>query len=209
MPNLNKPFGLRPKKYLNGAPWNGQANLYFVHPSNTNVIFVGDLVIYDTTNGGSGATTQFPGQPAIAKYVAGTARTRGVVVGFLPEPDFSQNADVSYARKYRLASTARWALVVDDPMVLFEVQEVNSGTPLTVAEIGLNVEITNSGATTGGNTSTGMSSMVIDNTNEATTATLPLRLVASVLAEDNDFGFAAQRWLVKLNTSELMTATGI
>lgn len=205
MANTNKPFGLRPAKYLNGSPWNGQANLYYCSATNATAIYVGDLVRYDTTNGGSLGTTKFPGQPAITRFAAADTNVRGVVVGFLPEPDFSQDPNASYARKYRVASTERWALVADDPAILFEIQEVNSGTALTVTEIGLNADV----VATAGSTTTGISAMVLDNTTEAATTTLPLKIVASVLKEDNEYGSIGQRWLVKMNTSDLLLAGGI
>lgn len=205
MANANKPFGLRVAKYLDGSPWNGQTNLYYTSATNTDTMYIGDLVKLDVTNGGSLGTTKFPGQPAIARFVAGNANCRGVVVGFLPEPDFSQDPNASYARKYRVASTERWALVADDEDILWEIQEVNSGTALTVTEIGLNADV----VATQGSTFTGISAMVLDNTTEAATTTLPLKIVASVLKEDNEYGSIGQRWLVKLNTIDLYNVAGI
>lgn len=210
--NAYRPSGLRPARYLDGSPWNGQAHMHVFHASNATAAFVGDMVQIDTTNGGSPAGYRFPGLCAVQRYAAGQTNLRGVVVGFLPEPDFSQSATASLGLRHRLASTARYALVVDDPSILFSVMEADAtgaaaGTPLTVTEIGLNAELQT--ANVAGNTLTGISGMTLNNASELATATLPVRIVEYAQAEDNVYGNDYGRWLVKLNTSDLYNATGL
>lgn len=204
-----RPFGLRPTQYLNGAPFNGQANMYFCSASDATTIYVGDLVRLDLTNGASGANDQFVGVPAITKYAAGDTHCRGVVVGFLPEPYFSMSATASLGLKYRVASTERWALVVDDPMVLHAVEEINTGTALAATDIGLNIDL----SVVAGDANIGISKSVLNNATEAVTATLPLKLVRLLQVEGNSYNTAtlanAPVWEVKLNTSDLMNTTGI
>ena len=204
-----RPIGLEPTQYLSGAKWNGQCQLYYTHPSNSDTIYINDLVTLDTSNRGSGTGTKFVGLPAIAKYAAGGTVVRGVVVGFLPQPFFTHSATASLGLKYRVASTARWALVVDDAGVLFEAEEINTGTLLTVAAIGKNIDV----SVVAGDSSIGISKTVLDNGTENTTATLPLKLYRLVQREGNDFGAAnptfGVRWEVKMNTNDLVSATGL
>jgi len=212
MANAYRPSGLRPARYLDGAPWNGAAHLHVFHASNATATFIGDLVQLDLTNGGSPAGYKFPGLAAVQRYAAGQTNCRGVVVGILPEPDFSQDPVASLGRRHRLASTARYVLVVDDPAVLFSAIEtaadgVSAGTSMVVTDIGNNVELQT--ANVAGSTLTGMSGMTLNNASKATTATLPLRLVEFAQAEDNVYGDTFGRWLVKLNTSDLYNTTGL
>src|SRR3990167_2498721 len=210
--NAYRPSGLRPAKYLDGAPWNGQTRLHVQHASNAVATFVGDLVQLDTTNGGSPAGYKFPGLPAVMRYAAAQANCRGVLVGFLPEPEFTHSATASLGVRHRAASTTRWALVVDDDRVLHSVMEADAtgaavGTALTVAAIGLNAELQTPNVSC--STLVGTSGMTLDNASEATTATLPCRIVEFVQAEDNVYGDGYGRWLVKLNTIDYHNTTGI
>ena len=59
MANANKPSGLSPVQYLNGAPLNGQARLYSVAYNYGTAIYIGDPVILSgtsDTNGVAGVT---------------------------------------------------------------------------------------------------------------------------------------------------------
>lgn len=210
----NKPFGLRPSRRIDGSPWNGQAQYHYCSSSNTDDMYIGDLVKFDTTNRGNTTSDNlgnFPyvGMPAIAKYAAAGTNTRGVIVGFLPEPFFSESPTASLGLKYRKGSTDRIALVCVDTDVLYEIQEAATGTALTVAAIGKNVDVT----VTAGTALAGLSKTVVDNGTEATTATLPLRLYGLKPSLGNDFGSASAPdvtvWEVLLNTSDLKNTTGL
>jgi len=200
--NTNKPSGLTPVQYLNGAPWNGQARLYSIAASYATALYIGDPVI-------SSGTADANGVPGIAIY-GGTGAIRGVIVGLgkyeglIANPS---NLDITY----RPASDpAVWyAMVVDDPNVLFEVQEHANGTALAATEIGLNT-ILQSG-TGNGYVSGWLLSSTTDAT-AATTATLAVRLMGLVrrLNPDgtwNSFGAYAKH-LIKINVHELGTGTG-
>jgi hypothetical protein len=189
--NINKVRGFRPVRYLSGANWSGKVSRYVT--DGATALFVGDLVKLTTTGTSDGLRT-------IAQAAASDA-VIGVVVGF--EPNF---ADLN-AAPYRLASTTRVAMVVDDPNVLFEAQEDGDTDPLEQADIGLNVNfVVGSGSTT-----TGLSGMQIDSDTHGTSATLPLKLMEVSQRVDNEFpsgGTAYTCWFVKINNHQLGSSTG-
>jgi len=203
MPNISRPSGLKAVRFISGASWSGEAELHYVSASDATAIYVGDLVQFDTTNRGSASTAQFPGLPAIKQYAAGQTNARGVVIGFLPEPEFNQNAFATLMRKYRVASTERYALVVVDPNVVFEIEEHASSTK-SVSDIGKNMDI----AVVAGNVNVGVSQSTLANAASATTATLPLRLYRYSQRIGNEIGQYA-KWDVLLNTSDLKNSTGL
>jgi len=44
MPNVSRINGFKPVKHVNGSPYNGQANIYFVPATDGTALFVGDPV---------------------------------------------------------------------------------------------------------------------------------------------------------------------
>ncbi len=194
MANTSRINGFRPVRYLSGAAWNGKVSKYVTVTGDSTAIFVGDLVKLSTTGDSEGFRTVV--QAAAADPVI------GVVVGV--EPDFSN----LNAAPYRVGSTRRVLMVVDDPNVLFEVQEDGDTDPLEMPDIGLNADvIVGSGSTT-----TGQSAMQLDSTTHATSATAVLKLMEVVQRADNEFpsgGTAYTRWLVKINNHQLASGTGV
>lgn len=190
MANSNAPFGLRPVRYLNGAPWNGQVNRYLLSSGNGTAMFIGDPV---TLAGDAGADGSYvngiptTGMPTLSIGLAG-AKILGVIVGFEPNPS-------ALDQTYRTASTNRVALVVDDPNVIFHIQEANSGTALTSAEVGLNADFV---AGTG-STVTGYSGYLLNNVGENTTLSLNLKLLRLAQIETNEAYAVAQIWEVLIN----------
>lgn len=190
MANVDRPNGLHPVKYLSGAPYNGAANMYLVPSANATATFVGDPVKPHTAGGTAGLTVNgidCEGMPAVVQAAANDVCI-GVIVGFLP--DFSNLSLV-----HRTASTNRIALVADDPNLVFEIQEVSGGTPLTSAEVGLNADF----VVGTGNTTTGASGVELSNSTEATTAGLNCRIIGLSKRPDNNYGEHA-KWLVTLNS---------
>jgi hypothetical protein len=188
MANVNAPFGLRPVRSANGQPYTGAVRIYSVPSSDGTAIFIGDAVKL------VGTSQIINGSPFadVAQAASGDVMV-GVVVGVLQ--------DTRDSLTYRAASTQRRLLVADDPDLLFEVQQSNSGTALTANDIGLNVNLT----VAAGSTATGYSGTVIDNTTEATTNTLDVKIVGMVDRPDNDIGSSvssgtlASRFLVRIN----------
>lgn len=199
MSNVSRPHGLRPDRFISGANWNGQFNLYYNSPSQAGNVFIGDLVQIDTTNRNSPANDPFAqGIPAIQPVTAaaGTARVRGVVVGFAPQPYFSQSATASLGLKYRVASTARYSYVVDDPSVVYEIEE--SGTATTNG-VNASFDITY----TAGNTISGISGVTLNAATRAVTQ-LPLRVIRNTQKVGYFIGLAAQNFDVIIGNGDLI-----
>jgi len=150
MANLDTPFGFKPVKNLNGSPWNGKVNVYYVPSTDATAIFKGDAV---KSAGSADATGKYP---TVTQATAGAA-VRGVVIGFGDNPNVMTNPD-NPMRAYRPASTAMYAFVVDDPQVIFEVQEDSDGAALAVAAVGLSTNF----VVGSGSTATGKSAMELD-----------------------------------------------
>lgn len=182
MANVNSPHGFNPVRYLSGAPYNGAANIYSTTTGDGTAIGIGDPVL------DLGTSTTWP-DGTITKDVKIAATTdvlTGFVVGVIP--------DTRDSLIYRAASTVRRLLVADDPNLIFEGQETTGGTPLTANDIGLNVSM----AIGSPSTTTGKSGATIDNSTEATSNTLALKLFGFYPVVDNAVGDSC-RWLVRIN----------
>ena len=181
MANRDAPSGLRPVRFLSGAPWNGQTNMYLLDSGDGTATFVGDVVKLAGGAGSAGTIVNgidVEGMPTIVQAAAGDTLLLGVVAGFLP------NTSNPSAVPYRLASTNRIALVVDDPFVIFEVQEDGVTGTLIAADVGLNVDfIVGAGSTT-----TGQSGMEINSDGSLGTGTANLRILRLVPRPDNNLG---------------------
>lgn len=173
MANSNTPFGLKAVADMHGNPYSGSINQYSTAAGDSTAIFIGDPVKL------SGTGQVINGQILTDVAQAATGDTMvGVVVAVL---QVTQASTI-----YRAASTQRIVLVADDPDALFEIQQVSTGTPLTVNDIGLNANF----VVAAGSTITGMSGVTLDNTTEATTNTLDLKIVGMPSRPDNDWGTA-------------------
>lgn len=199
MANANRPNGLSPVKHLNGSPYNGQANVYQIAAADTHGFAIGDPVI----SSGSGDANGVPG----ITLAAATGPIRGVIVGLGTSESgiFNPNNLNSTVRPAAAQSTDWYALVVDSPDVIFEVQEhyAAGNTTLTANEIGLNQVLylgTNNGYASGW-----MLANATDAT-PATTSTLQVRLLGLARRSDNAFG-AYAKWLVMINSHELHAGT--
>lgn len=203
MANTSKPSGLKPVSTLSGAPYTGQARMYYVPVGNATALYVGDPVTRLT------ADADTNGVPSVSIGVAGSA-VCGVIVGILPVSAGvslvgSPSPDLTVRRL--AASTAGYVLVADDPNLVFEVEEGTTagaaGTALTAAAVGNNANfIIIAGATTVSDSGT-----LLNNATEDTTATLNLKLLGLAQREDNAFGSRA-KWLVKINNHQYGSHTG-
>jgi hypothetical protein len=184
MANANAPTGLNPVRDLYGTPYNGSVNHYAIPASDSTAVFIGDPVkLVGTSSTINGQVLADVAQAATTDVIV------GVVVGFL-----AADRDSSV---YRAASTQRIAIVCDNPDAMFEIQDISTGTPLTTAAIGLNASF----ALGAGNTFTGQSTAAIDNTTEATTNTLALKIVGFPNRADNDAADAeaSKKFYVRIN----------
>lgn len=199
MANANKPSGFTPVSYLNGSPWSGQARLYSIDAAYGTALYIGDPVI-------SGGSSDVNGVPNITLGAA-TGALRGVIVGLgIGEGLIANPSNLNLT--YRPASDpAVWyAMVVDDPNVIFEIQEESNGTQLAATEVGLN-QVSKVG--TGNGFISGWQIPSATGATPATTATLQLRLLGlnRLPAGRNVFG-AYAKWLVQINVHELGHGTG-
>lgn len=194
MANANRPSGMTPVQYLSGTPWNGGGRVYSVAAGDTTVIAVGDPVRSDGSADAAG----------IASVTLGTVATayRGVVIGIAGTKfgaGFYDPDNLSLRVLPATKTKAYYILVEDDPNVIFEVQEIGTGTQLTATEVGLNCNLvagTNNGYVSG---------WLLTNTTEATTAALDVKLLGLAPRQDNAFG-AYAKWWVQLNNHELKAA---
>lgn len=197
MANPNKPAGLQPVQYLNGSPWNGQARTYYIPSTDTNAYAIGDPVV--SVAGGDSNGVQ---QVTLATAGAGNP-LRGVVVGtgtkeWLMADPSNLDSIIIPATKLK----AYYVMVVDDPQVLFQIQEGNTTTYLTAANIGQNANLfagTNNGFVSG---------WTLNNSGVANTANFQLKIMGLRRTIDNTFGQYAQ-WLVRINNHELANQTVI
>ena len=194
MANADKPFGLRPARYKNGAPWNGQATPYFVASGDSTALFLGDPVV---CNGNSNTTAVGRGHEpgtllSVIRATAGDANPIiGVVVGVEPE---TRDSTV-----YRAASTARVVYVADDPDLIFHMQDDGAGTPGTGnAFLNANVIYTHAGSTV-----TGLSGAEINATTWAADQSFQLLILGAARLPNNDAASDNAVWEVMINTHQL------
>jgi hypothetical protein len=190
MANLDTPFGFKPVKHLNGSSWNGKVNVYYIPSTDNTATFVGDAV---KSAGAADATGKYP---TVAQATAGAA-VRGVVIGFGDNPYTMTHPDTPN-RSYRPAATAMYAFVVDDPQVIFEVQEDSDANSLTAAMVSLSTNF----VVGAGSTATGKSAMELDSSDTATDTSGNCRILRLVDREDNALGDYA-KWEVLFGEHEL------
>ncbi len=204
MSQVSRINGFRPVKTLNGASWNGGANVYFVPSTDATVIMVGDAVAL------AGDSRAASGVATVTRLATATGIPLGIVVGiiFTGMGDTQNVPPVTDLNTpiYRRANTDRYLLVVDDPQIVYEVQLAGAGPAAAAATamVGLNGQFT----LTAGNTTSGTSGMQLDSAGQATTATLPLKIVGFPARPDNIPGDPFFSFWVKLNTSQFATGTG-
>lgn len=200
MANTSRINGFRPVKHLNGSPYNGQANLYYVYSASAN-LGVGDVVKFeDRSTNATGITV-----PTVDLAAAGDAIV-GVIVGMVnakldPFGGLTTGSINIDTPQYLASGSSGYVLVSDSDDVLFEV-EASNGTP-TNRNIGLNINHANGTLST----TTGSSGATIDFGTEAATATLTFKIMGLVNRPDNEIG-ASARMLVKINNSQLGSSTG-
>ena len=194
MANKDRPAGLKPIKHINGIPWNGKFNMYYKAAGLAEAIFIGTPVM---SAGSADSTGKYP-----TIKLAGQAPARGVVVGFSNTPYLAADlTDLDLLNSP--VNTAHYVAVVDDPQVIFEAQEDNDSADLAATSAGANVNLT----TESGNTTTGISTVEIDSSSEATTSTLQVKLLRLVDRPDNALG-SHSKWEIMFNQHELGQGLG-
>jgi len=206
------PQGLLWSRNLLPAAPNYSANTYFIEKGYAVAIGFGDLVITGTSSTHYGS---------VQIYAESGTHALGVFVGCLPYFDTTLQQVVNkqwYAGTETPADVVQ-CLVIDDPFAVFAIQ-VGAGTtynPMTRLQRGGNIDVAQNGSP---NTSTGVSTAYADAASfNYTTATLPLRVLglsqrafpgwnpanSTTFSSPPNNGYID----VRLNTSEILTATGI
>lgn len=199
MANANKPMGLSPVQYLNGSSWNGQARLYSIAYNYGTAIYIGDPVVPSGTADGNGIMGITLATAGDANPVLGSVVGIGRYVDLIANPN---NLNITYFPASGDGVNSPWyALVADDPNIIFEAQDIGTGTALAAADIGLNINL-KSGTGNGF-----VSGWGIDDGSKGTNATYQCKLMGLVRSQDNAFGQYA-KFYVKLNNHFYGTGSG-
>lgn len=193
MPNVNKPSGLSPVGHLLGLDWSGKARMYYIPSTDGNAFAIGDPVA-------SAGSADANGVPSVTLGAAG-APLRGAIVGWGTKEGLM--ADPANLDSLIIPATKTkdyYVMVADDPFIIFEVQEIGTGTVLTAAAVGLNADLV------AGNNNGYVSGWMLNNVGEAVTATLNCRILGLARRSDNAFGQYA-KYLVTINSHELNAGT--
>jgi len=183
MANANAPAGLRPVRYLSGAPYNGAANRYSIPSTDSTAVYIGGMVKPAGSADANGVMT-------VTGNVSTGNAVIGVVVGVEPV--------TASSTIYREASVDRYVWVADDPNLVFAVQEDAVGGALAVTAVGNSADGI---GFTSGSTTTGLSSLQLD-TSTATAsgdATEDFLIVGFLQRPNNEVGVANAKVLVRLN----------
>ena len=198
MANANRPSGLSPVGYLNGAPWNGKLGLYFIPSTDANAYALGDPVVL----AGSGSTS---GQAAsVVLATAGTGNSvLGPIVTAGATTEFGPYVDPTNLGTTVIPATKTvgyWVGVADDPNTLFEVQEDSVGNNLATTDLGNNFDLVS------GTNNSYVSGWMLDSSTAATTNTLQLKLMYLARRTDNAIGQYA-KWVVLINNHSYRAGT--
>jgi hypothetical protein len=174
-PTVDKPYGLQPINLIGGQVFAGSTRQLKIASGYAANIFAGDVVKLVSTG-------------VIEKDTGTTTATPvGVFVGCqFTNPSTKQIQFQQYWPTGTVAADAV-AFVLDDPDVLFKVAAVSSGTTIAFygqTVIGTNVSLVQNA----GSTTTGNSAVAIDGSSAATTASLPIRIIAGVPDSANTSG---------------------
>jgi hypothetical protein len=195
-PSVSAPYGLKPVNRVDGIPYAGAIRQIPVAASFATAIFNGDTVQVDSTG----------------YLVLSTTTNSGAIVGVCIGGQYVNSSGQTVQGQYIPAAISTstnlaYAYVVDDPMALFKVAVVSSGTTMSSAGrtvVGSNLALVlNAGSTT-----TGDSAYAVTLTGAGTTATIPIRVI-DVVPETATAADTYTELLVKINTHQYNNTTGV
>jgi hypothetical protein len=199
-PTVDAPYGLKPVNLIGGQVFAGATRLMQIASGYATNIFYGDLVkrISDGTIEKDTGTT--------------TATPVGVFLGvtFVNQSTGQPQQQQYYPASQAIASGSKiFAVVADDPDTLFQVVSCSSGTTVAgmgISAIGNNIALIQ----TAGSTITGNSSVAIDEGTQATTNTLPIRII-DVVRETATGSDTFVEFIVKINATmhQYNNSTGV
>lgn len=188
---VNAPMGLQPVRKLDGSAWSVSENSYTIASTYNTSIYTGDPVtmLSDGTIGIGVAGSPCLGVFWGVKFQFTAPQANGQKFAFSPYWPASTTLP---------SGTVAEAMIIDDPNVVFNIQETaadgTAGTPLALADVNLNINF----VTRAGSTATGQSATSINNASENTTITLNLKLLGLTPQPGNVVGNYAN-WLVTWN----------
>jgi len=207
MANTSRINGFKPVKHSSGAPYNGQATLYYVAAASDEIL-VGDVAKL----AGSADANGIPS----AELCGATDVPIGIVVGILtskfdPVGKMTTGSlvlDLPAAAQIA-AGAAGYILVADATDIIMEVEADTSATPALV-DVGLNVSHTNLANSLTRTAATTTSPAAVNTTTKAVTSTLNFQILGFVQRVDNEIG-ASAKLLVRFNRHQYMSVgtTGI
>jgi hypothetical protein len=205
MANANTPRGLSPVGTITGAAYNEQGRLYAIASDASNTYAIGDVVKV-----AAGSDTQ--GIPYVTK-AASSDMPVGVIVGFrVSDPGVSlQGTTLALNTLYLpLSAGLRYAFVVDDPSVIFQIE--SDATGVAAADIFKNTGLTITANQTTLGQAQPLSNAVIDAASIKAIGTsgslaLPLQIIGLDQVENNDPGAYASV-LVKWNKHQFLNPVG-
>ena len=195
-PTVSAPYGLKPINRIDGLPYAGAFRQIPVAASFGTAIYFGDTVQIDTDG----------------YLIKSTATNSGTIVGVCMGGQYVNSSGQTVQGQYIPASVSTstnyaYAYVIDDPMALFKVAVVTSGTTMGTAGrtvVGTNVALVlNAGSTT-----TGDSAFAVTLTGAGTTATIPIRVI-DVVPETATAADTYTELLVKINAHQYNNTTGV
>jgi hypothetical protein len=199
-PTVDAPYGLKPVNLIGGQVFAGSTRLMQIASGYATSIFYGDLVkrVADGTIEKDTGTT--------------TATPTGVFLGvtFVNQSTGQPQQQQYYPASQAIASGSKiFAVVADDPDTLFQVVSCSSGTTVAgmgISAIGNNIALIQ----TAGSTITGNSSVAIDEGTQATTNTLPIRII-DVVRETATGADTFVEFIVKINATmhQYNNSTGV
>lgn len=218
--NVAAPFGFRPTRYLNGTPWNGKFRIYYIGSTSASTVPIGlgDPVSMLTGTTWTATTYSDPLGVCPSVIVAPQAAANnlvGIAVAFGQDPS-NMFIPTDLYTNWRAASTARYVGVVDDPNVIFQVQD-DGGTAtglsvkyLSAQWIGVNTE--HNTITNAASTFSGLSTATLANASVAVTSTLMWRILGKSQTVEtpsvpNNFLQAYATWEVVMNNNIFKAGT--
>jgi len=161
------------------------------------------------------ATAIFKGDPVtlLADGTIGIGVAGAAIIGVFQGVKYTNASGIPVNSPNWVASTATLgavaaqALVTDDPMAVFTIQETdasgNAGTALALADVNLNANF----RVGSGIAALGLSTTSLNNASEATTATLNLKILGLDTYPNNAVGSFAN-WFVRINNHITSGGTG-
>ena len=199
-PTVSGPYGLKPINLIGGQVFAGSTRLMEIASGYATSIFYGDLVkrISDGTIEKDTGTT--------------TATPVGVFLGvsFTNQSIGQVQQQQYYPASQAIASGSKiFAVVADDPDTLFQVVSCSATTVVAgmgISAIGNNIALIQNA----GSTVTGNSKVAIDEGTQATTNTLPIRII-DVVRETATGADTFVEFIVKINATmhQYNNSTGV